>query len=326
MFLSICIPSYNRGHLAYSLIQELLDMNLGNDIEIILSNNGSTKNKEGYEQIKQLDNAQLHYHEFATNQLYVGNYNQVIKMAKGDFCLLLSDEDHIIPDAIKGCILFLKNHPQLSVMKCKSDRSYHMLNNAYAHKGAEAIEQFYLVGNYISGVIYNRHIVTDELINSYANMYKDNTAYIYYPHLIVEAYALLHGDYSSYGELTILEGDNNLTDSVSDENTPPTTPSVYGTYESRLLQFEGFSQHIFDLHTTDDIKLGMFMKICFKTLQLINIYKDYYIQKGYNWNDILEQCLSQIIHQIDNSRLNVLIEKKELALNYIIAFLQELQS
>ena len=40
MLFSVCVPSYNRGHRAYELIQRLLGMSLDEtQIEIICSNN-----------------------------------------------------------------------------------------------------------------------------------------------------------------------------------------------------------------------------------------------------------------------------------------------
>ena len=56
MLLSICIPSYNRGHKAVCLVKHCLNMGYEKgEIEIICSNNGSEKNVEGYQERKELE-------------------------------------------------------------------------------------------------------------------------------------------------------------------------------------------------------------------------------------------------------------------------------
>ena len=61
MLLSICIPSHNRGHRALALVEELLQLPYGNELEIICSNNGSDKNTEGYEKLKEIKDERFVY-------------------------------------------------------------------------------------------------------------------------------------------------------------------------------------------------------------------------------------------------------------------------
>lgn len=82
--LSICIPTYNRGHRALALVSELRGLlDTYDNIEIIVSNNGSNKHIEGYEAIEKMCIDRLRYHKFDENQYFWGNVNQVLKMAKG---------------------------------------------------------------------------------------------------------------------------------------------------------------------------------------------------------------------------------------------------
>lgn len=93
IFLSICIPSYNRGKIALENVRHLLSCPYDSEIEIIVSNNGSTKGMEEYDAIKNIEDSRIRYHKFAENQGYAANILKVCSMAKGKYALLVSDED-----------------------------------------------------------------------------------------------------------------------------------------------------------------------------------------------------------------------------------------
>jgi len=62
-------------------VEELLQLPYGNELEIICSNNGSDKNTEGYEKLKEIKDERFVYYEFAENRRFVGNVNQVIRLS-----------------------------------------------------------------------------------------------------------------------------------------------------------------------------------------------------------------------------------------------------
>ena len=113
MLLSICIPTYNRGHLALKHVQEILNIE-SQDIELVVSNNGSQVKKECYEQIKNIQDSRLNYFEFNENQGFLINLCQVIKLSKGDFCMLLSDEDGIIAENLPLYLDKIRHAPKFS--------------------------------------------------------------------------------------------------------------------------------------------------------------------------------------------------------------------
>ena len=101
-YFSICIPSYNRGHRALELIRRLLDMDCirhNGNIEIIVSDNGSTEYTAEYNEIKLMTDDILIYNRLDVNSNFYGNYNAVVKASRGQWCMLLSDEDGIVKAA-----------------------------------------------------------------------------------------------------------------------------------------------------------------------------------------------------------------------------------
>ena len=286
MLLSICVPSYNRGHRAFELVTKLLSMNYGEEIEVVCSNNGSDQNVEGYQKMKEIADERFIYHEFSENQGYVGNVNQVIKMSRAKFCLLLSDEDMVVEPNLDFYIRLLREYPQLAIVKGRTSKMYNHLRDRYEDAGKKAIEAFYMNGNYVSGVIYNRAIITDKVIDEYARRYKENVAYQFYPHMFYDAYALVHGNFCC-SEVWLVDEGTAEEDLTLAENGPDSPVAEYGTWEGRLAQMHGFAEQIRDMRTSPAIKFQMFIQLCEKTNFLVNLHREKYIRAGYEWEKIM---------------------------------------
>lgn len=298
MLFSICIPSYNRGHRAVKLVKKLLAMPSGkHELEIIFSNNGSDKYIGEYQEIKGIKDKRFRYHEFESNQGFAGNVNQVIKMSHGEFCMLLSDEDEILMENLDNYMNFLDMHPELGLVKSCTSLAYSDLQTQYVSNKGEAIDHFYLRGNYISGTIYNRNIITDEVISDYEKRYKKNEAYIYYVHLFLDAYALLHGNYCSSDLLLIEEGVPADHFDTGLDSPDPTVP-VFGTYESRIAQMHGFLEQVRDLEAEPAIVFQMLARVMERIMEWINIQKNKYISHGDDWGQMMELLAEQMRGEI----------------------------
>ncbi len=316
MLLSIGIPSYNRGHRALVLVKELLQLPYGNDLEIILSNNGSEKNVEGYEELKELKDNRFIYHEFAENQGFVGNVNQVIRMSRGNFCLLLSDEDKIVAPNLDYYLRVIKEFPEIGMIKAKTSTFYNRLQNAYETAGKKALGAFYMNGNYMSGAIYNREVITNALVDQYETKYRENEAYYYYPHMFYEAYALVHSDFFS-GEVWLVDEGEAENDLVVAENEPVQNVAEYGTYEKRMMQMHGFTEQIRDIESAVSIKFQMFIMLCEKTIFLVNLKKEIYENKGYNWNEVMRKAAEQMKEELEWLQLPLSKEYKDTICEFI---------
>lgn len=316
-FISICIPSYNRGHRALKLVNELLEYTYDEPLEIVVSNNGSTKNIEGYETIKSMKDERIVYHEFDENHQFYGNLNQVIKMASGEFCMLLSDEDRIDIEVFNHCLNILSENRHLGLLRARTTVNYPFCENCYSKAGEEAIESFYLVGNYISGIFYNRSVVTNELVDELCERYLNEKAYFYYPHMFIETYIELASDIYMFEELLILEGEAEDDGDKADSNK---AVLKYASYEDRLEQNKGYLKQIHDLAIINKLKLRMFIFVCSKTISVIKLSKQSYIAQGYDWNEIVEEVKDRLINDARISNIDVITSN----INEIIPVIDEL--
>ncbi len=320
MLLSICYPSYNRGSLAYEKIEELLSAPECNDVRIIISNNGSTENTEGYERIATIQDPRLKYYQSPENRNYWGNIHQVIKMADTQFCMIVSDEDHVITKNLPYYLEFLEHHKHdLAFMKA-AGQQYNFEKSAYYPPGKAALGAFYMAGNYVSGIIYNREIITDDVLDCNEKTYiaDNNIAYIYYPHMMLDAYAMLHGAFASSNLQLIDEGPASVGKDVVRDLT-----QTYSSVDSRIMQMLGFEKQIANLQTYDSIKLLMMKAIILKTFTLCNlqVVKDAYNKKGYDWGEQLEKLQTASKTMITNSTIPIIVKHQDVFCEFINAIM-----
>lgn len=338
--LSICIPTYNRGKRAFELVESLMPLvdKYSGELEIIVSNNGSTIETEYYQRIEALSNScgALNYHEFEVNRYYVSNFNQVIKMSKAQFCLLISDEDRI------DFAVFDKYMDMLSegifdaaaIVRARTSAFYSGMNAGCFVGGSEAIEQYFMLGNYISGIIYNRQMLTDEVVDAlydiygrrflesvdknslresdiWKNAFPGESAYFYYPHMFADGYLLAEYGLIVQDMVLIIEGkDANDVELVSD-----TQIKVYATYEQRLDQFKGFLGFIDDYQIPDGVTLSMVKNLVLSTVLLIKHVRRAYEQLGKSWMEVCEFTVDYMARELAACR-------KEIVSKNTAAFMQ----
>jgi len=99
---SIGIPTYNR---ADGFLRETLTSALNQtypNIEIIVSDNCSTDNTEVY--VESFDDPRIRYFRHAKNIGASNNFNYCLEQARGDYFLLLHDDDLIDKDFVEICM------------------------------------------------------------------------------------------------------------------------------------------------------------------------------------------------------------------------------
>lgn len=117
VLLSICIPSFNRGKFALRAVKTALTSKYDAEIEIVVCDNGSTADVEGYQEIEKTKDSRLRYYRSPQNGGYRYNIMNCLHKAKGKFALFSSDEDTIIPENLGIALEWLNDHP-LDVGAC----------------------------------------------------------------------------------------------------------------------------------------------------------------------------------------------------------------
>lgn len=113
VFLSICIPSFNRGHRALQAVRHALTACYDAEIEIVLVNTGSTVRTEGYQEIKNMADSRLRYYELEKNEGFHLSYRSSLSRANGHFAMMLSDEDLLALENLDTIFEYLYLHQML---------------------------------------------------------------------------------------------------------------------------------------------------------------------------------------------------------------------
>ena len=295
ILLTIAIPTYNRGKRALEALKITLEnrkkYGCEKIIEVLISDNASEKYLDELQEIEDIaeKNINVSFYRSKENKGYKGNIKKVIKMSKGKYCLIHSDEDTVLFPAALWYMEFLLTHKDISCMKGRTTYQYYNLEASYGKQGIDAIKLFFLIGNYVSGIVYNRSVITNEFIDNLYDTFDDtnNIAFDYYPHLFIDAYAMLHGAFSAGNIMLVQEGE-------AEEQTGGDTVNKMLAYQypdSRIEQGVGYIPLLNYLDIDDTSKILMFTRVFQKTKSLLNISKENYMKAGLNWDEIVEKTI-----------------------------------
>lgn len=123
--ISICIPTYNRPYQLKRML-ESIDTNKVDDIDIVISENCSPKQKETREVVDEYQKShpyEVHYFENERNLGYDKNIRAVVARATGRFCVFFSDDDMAMPGALDEYIEFVRKHRDVGYI-LRSYRNY----------------------------------------------------------------------------------------------------------------------------------------------------------------------------------------------------------
>lgn len=210
---TICIPTFNRGERALSLVKILLD-NLQENWSILVLNNSSTVETEFYEQIESISkvDSRLEYKKHNINIQFRGNYLACFQYSKSNYIMILSDEDFVNFSEIDSILNEIKNDKNLGIYRgsiSKHKDLKHSINsvelpNNYFNFGKEAMYGFAFVNNYISGTIYNRELI--EKYNLIQTLELNIDKSIAYPHIYFELLISAKCNVKMSSKVVALEG------------------------------------------------------------------------------------------------------------------------
>ncbi len=306
ILLTICIPSYNRGHRALADIKELCKLKYDAEIEFLVSNNASTKNIEEYKEIQAINDARVSYYELEVNQGFAANVCNVVKMAKGKFALLISDEDMILVSNLPHYMRRLKNEKGIGMIATKwRDKFY--LKNAHFKKGNEAILNYMFTDNDTSGDIFNNELVKNNNIISWLEQKQseqDNIAFAFYSYQFLGLILATLGDIIVDETVIISAGKSESESEVLGINANNNVDiPQYASYESRIKQMNNWSNLIKEIANEDSLLIRkLFLKLCSKTFGLISMHqiKSKYILHGYNWAEICDKVYDACLESMES--------------------------
>lgn len=329
ILLSICIPSFNRGDRAYDNVIHLLQSYYDEEIEIILSNNGTqNETKEYYDKIRDIDDARLHYFAYEENQGFAINSCKTCELASGKFILLSSDEDLVNFNVLDKVMNLLNNTKEtIAIMRTTTSSQSKPPSIKTASPGKDALLTFMLTSNYMSGIILNNKLLKQHKGIEYVKENMDNSVCFWYPHMFWELLLCQYGNVQGVDLILMNEGKAEKTecDEIVIGNGEIIIP-YYAAIEGRLEQYEGFLKIFKDLEICkEDVGLfrEMYTRLCFKTLFLVALSINVFYKKtNGNTLQLLERayefCTREELYitHINNDRNNYRIDLKAITQYY----------
>jgi glycosyltransferase involved in cell wall biosynthesis len=111
---SVVIPCYNYGHFLRDAISSALDDQPGSDVRVLVIDYASTDGSADVARAIAASDARVEVAEHATNQGHIATYNEgLLEWADGDYTVLLSADDRLVPGALRRAAELLDAHPQV---------------------------------------------------------------------------------------------------------------------------------------------------------------------------------------------------------------------
>lgn len=275
MYLSICIPSYNRLEHLREIVTSVL-MASSHDFELIIVDNGSSF--DVYQEFRYCNDKRLRI--IKRDQVVGGptNVRLALDEAQGEFVMLCLDKDFIIGTALDSFIEKLKITSNVTCGYCVLNSNEKQAKFVYSE---ELINNIYRCGH-PSGTFFKTELIREDSkeleLASEASVYYNN------PFLIDLTFAktLCIGNQAVYtGELIKTETLEDAANSVS-ASYSSNRDNIYFMPNNKIKQFWIFMKHMNKLPIVERDKKKILKRIIRKTLYDLSI--DY---KGIMSNELL---------------------------------------
>lgn len=108
---SICLITYNRAQYLAKVLEHLLAARFSFSYEIIISDNCSTDDTPEIVAAFTQQYAHIRYFRQAKNVGSEGNLITAYRLAAGEYCIYLADDDQLIPEGTNAVIDYMDRHP-----------------------------------------------------------------------------------------------------------------------------------------------------------------------------------------------------------------------
>lgn len=128
-FLTICIPTYNRKDFLIKTLTKISKFKEVGDIEVVVADDASDDktNLKIQDFIKDHKNMNLVYKRFPKRMYFDKMVLSIVKMAKGDYCWLISDDDIPLTGSIGKIKTIITKYPNTSFIHMNYVRFDNML-------------------------------------------------------------------------------------------------------------------------------------------------------------------------------------------------------
>lgn len=268
MHYTVCMPSHNRGTHALRSVEWMRER-LPEEVDILVVDNGSTSDTEGYDALRARDDVRV---VSQPNKGFLGSFNACLTGVTEGVAIFTSDEDVIPPSLFE--VLDTVEWDTTSIVRgsvapmdgVKGGDCYAIKEAYTLPKGADALCAYIGTNSYTSGTCYNLR-----LFEPVMSVYTERAAkHVWYPHLYLDALGCMVGDVRIITEASALEGE------ASDEGTPPSQYNTQYSIGSRIDHHVVLRDAVFDAMRVSgtwdlDTFARAYMKVCERTIRLITM-------------------------------------------------------
>ena len=153
--ITIAIPTFKRADLLKEAINSALNQIDFSDYDIIVVDNDPERNCETEKLMNTYNDPRLGYYKNAENLQMSGNWNRAFQLARGEYLVLLHDDDLILNSFLCDCSKILAKRKNIGILKpmaykLNSDKiDIKKLKNE-APKSSEKIQRLYDFSNFFS--------------------------------------------------------------------------------------------------------------------------------------------------------------------------------
>lgn len=324
VFLTIGIPSYNRGKILLENVKQLLNLEYDAEIEIVVSNNGSKIEADYYDQISKINDSRLVYTSFEANQGYASNVLNVMTHASGHFLVMCSDEDFLVLDKLSEFMQFLFENLQMAMSYTSGyGANFGKDKIQKFNAGIDAIECA-VNSNYLTGLVFNNTYISKYKILERIKQSRGNLFVEYYMHTAIATIIAQYGDVwknpiclweSKYEKQSEEDGSKSLLS--------------YMKYESRVEQMESAIKFMLnELKLNLEEQIQVVLERIVKTYYLLYLAYLYYWEESSKlkkWDNVCtelfieaEQIIDKIVKGEDNKKI------KKIVKDYFIMYLTKI--
>lgn len=167
---SVVIPTYNRATFLLQAIESIYASDtLGLLNEIVVSDNASTDNT--YDVVQALKDPRIQYYRNDKNEGIALNMIHALERATGDYCVLLSDDDVLVPEILDKFAEILMHEENIGVIlgSYQTFRGNDVGTVLGVHRdfvesrsfeaGQEAFENLFLLSHHMSRIVLRRDLL-----------------------------------------------------------------------------------------------------------------------------------------------------------------------
>ncbi|MCR4955800.1 MAG: glycosyltransferase [Lachnospiraceae bacterium] len=293
-YISICMPSYNRGKAALENIKHLLELHYDSEIEIVISDNGSTKETAEYKEIAEIKDSRLTYYRMEENAGYGRNLSKVYELARGEYVLFCSDEDGMILEQFPKLLDFLYKKKFAMIHTSGIGNNFPGYQDSIHVAGSMEALNVGINMNFVTGVLVNKTLLEEHNGLERINDFMDNYYVELYTHSIL---SLIASFYGPVGELSLkLWKEDEFAGEEEKEIQEQPRLLNYMKAESRIKQQNSLMEFLVQMpEVNNEMFVDILLARITKTYFLLSLAYYYYYEAASKERTLFEGFLT--LHQ-----------------------------